>query len=312
MDTGLINGTNVYGNNGSSSSTGKHFSTNFVEGTSYRLRLVNVAIDTHFKFSIDNHTMTVIETDWVPIVPYTTTTLNIAMGQRYDVIVKADQGAIATDFWMRAIPQLACSTNNATDNIRGVVHYGSSTGTPTTTGYSYTDECVDELYTSLVPHVRQNVGPSSISEIKDVNATKNAEGLFRWTVGGTAMNVDWNNPVRLHFILITIIPTNHFQTFSQLLENTQTPFTNTSNAIELPNANQWVHVLVTTPIPVPHPIHMHGHDIFVLAQGTGNYSSSVPLKLDNPPRRDVALLPANGYLVIAFETNNPGAWVLHW
>lgn len=92
----------------------------------------------------------------------------------------------------------------------------------------------------------------------------------------------------------------------------QTKFTNTSNAIELPNANQWVHVLITTQIPVPHPIHMHGHDIFVLAQGVGNYSSSVPLKLDNPPRRDVALLPAGGYLVIAFETNNPGAWLLHW
>lgn len=194
MDNGLINGTNVYGND----ATGKRFSTNFVEGTSYRLRLVNVAIDTHFKFSIDNHTMTVIEADWVPIVPYTTTTLNIGMGQRYDVIIKADQGAFATDFWMRAIPQAACSSSAATNNIRGVVHYGSSTGTPTTTGYSYTDECVDEPYTSLVPHVRQTVGPSSISEIKEVNATKNSEGLFRWTLGGTSMNIEWGNPVRFH------------------------------------------------------------------------------------------------------------------
>ena len=35
------------------------------------------------------------------------------------------------------------------------------------------------------------------------------------------------------------------------------------------------------------------------------------LKRDNPPRRDVALLPANGYLVIAFKSDNPGAWLLH-
>lgn len=197
LDTGLINGTNVFGN----FTTGKRFSTNFVEGTSYRLRLVNVAVDTHFKFSIDNHTMTVIEADWVPIEPYTTTTINIAMGQRYDVIVKADQGATATDFWMRAIPQVACSINNSTDNIRGIVHYGSSTGTPATRGYSYKDECIDEPYVNLVPHVRRTVGLSSISEVKDVNATKNAEGLFRWTLGGSTMNVEWGNPASLVFLI---------------------------------------------------------------------------------------------------------------
>lgn len=49
----------------------------------------------------------------------------------------------------------------------------------------------------------------------------------------------------------------------------------------------------------------------ILAQGTGTYGSSVALNLDNPPRRDVALLPAAGYLVIAFETDNPGAWLMH-
>ena len=35
------------------------------------------------------------------------------------------------------------------------------------------------------------------------------------------------------------------------------------------------------------------------------------LNLNNPPRRDVALLPANGYLVLAFKSDNPGSWLLH-
>lgn len=35
------------------------------------------------------------------------------------------------------------------------------------------------------------------------------------------------------------------------------------------------------------------------------------LNLSNPPRRDVAMLPGGGYLVIAFETDNPGAWLMH-
>lgn len=52
--------------------------------------------------------------------------------------------------------------------------------------------------------------------------------------------------------------------------------------------------------------------VYVVASGTGTYdSSTVTLNLDNPPRRDVAVLPASGYLVLAFETDNPGAWLMH-
>jgi FtsP/CotA-like multicopper oxidase with cupredoxin domain len=74
MTTGLINGLNAY--NGS----GTRFEGTFESGTRYLLRVVNGAIDTHFKFSIDSHTMTAIGSDFVPIVPYTTDVLDITMG----------------------------------------------------------------------------------------------------------------------------------------------------------------------------------------------------------------------------------------
>jgi FtsP/CotA-like multicopper oxidase with cupredoxin domain len=141
LDNGLINGTNVYGDDDSSTQTGSRLSINVTSGQTYRLRIINAAIDTHWKFSLDNHTLTVMANDLVPIEPYNTTVLNIAIAQRYDVIVTADQESVATDFWMRAIPQAACSDNDSTDNIKAVVHYDASTATPSTTGYSYTDEC---------------------------------------------------------------------------------------------------------------------------------------------------------------------------
>jgi FtsP/CotA-like multicopper oxidase with cupredoxin domain len=81
LDNGLINGTNVYQAAGSTTQTGSRFTTAFVPAVSYLFRLVNGAIDTHFKFSIDNHTMTVIASDFVPIQPYETTVLDIAMGK---------------------------------------------------------------------------------------------------------------------------------------------------------------------------------------------------------------------------------------
>lgn len=80
MDTALINGKNVYGEDGAHNQTGSRFETRVKEGMSYRFRLVNAAVDTHFKFSIDNHTLTVIAMDFVPVKPYQTDILNIAMG----------------------------------------------------------------------------------------------------------------------------------------------------------------------------------------------------------------------------------------
>lgn len=99
---GLINGTNTYNESGS------RFETTFEAGKRYRLRLVNAAADQHFRFMIDNHTLEVISTDFVPIVPYNTTDVSIGMGQRYDVIVEA-KDLTEGSFWLRAIPQETCS-----------------------------------------------------------------------------------------------------------------------------------------------------------------------------------------------------------
>lgn len=61
-----------------------------------------------------------------------------------------------------------------------------------------------------------------------------------------------------------------------------------------------------------HPIHLHGHDFWVVAQDVGTYTAGVTaLNTVNPPRRDVASLPGNGYLAIAFKLDNPGAWLIH-
>lgn len=77
LDNGLINGTNTF------DGSGKRFTTSFVSGTSYRLRIINSAIDTHWKFSIDGHTLQVIAADFVPIVPYTANYINIGMGMYF-------------------------------------------------------------------------------------------------------------------------------------------------------------------------------------------------------------------------------------
>lgn len=96
----------------------------------------------------------------------------------------------------------------------------------------------------------------------------------------------------------------------QLFASEETPdFTKSSGVIELPGAHEWVYLMINTSIPVAHPIHLHGHDFFVLAQGSNPWDGRV--QTVNPPRRDTAMLVGNGYLLIGFETDNPGAWLMH-
>ncbi|KAF2807959.1 laccase Lcc4 [Mytilinidion resinicola] len=286
MTTGLINGLNAY--NGS----GTRFEGTFESGTSYLLRVVNGAIDTHFKFSIDNHTMTVIAADFVPIVPYATDVLDITMGQRYDVIVTADQDT--ANYWMRAIPQSECSNNDDSDNIRAIIRYdSSSTDDPTSTAYDYTDDCIDEDVSDLVPFLSQTV-VSPTGDDLTVAVGKNANNLFRWQIGTDSFAVEWADPTILQ------------------VYNGETSWSDEECVYNLSTSEQWVYWVIETTIPVPHPIHLHGHDFFILASGEfETYSDSVTLNTDNPPRRDVATLPTSGYLVIAFLTDNPGVWLMH-
>lgn len=62
-----------------------------------------------------------------------------------------------------------------------------------------------------------------------------------------------------------------------------------------------------------HPIHLHGHDFVILAQSSNpfHYGGTYGLDLNNPARRDVVMLPANGFVIIAFKSDNPGTWLMH-
>lgn len=89
MDTGLLNGKNVWNPpsaNGTNSTTtplsGKRLSfPNIQKGKKYRLRIVNAAIQSTYKVSLDSHTFQVIAADFVPITPYTESILPINIGK---------------------------------------------------------------------------------------------------------------------------------------------------------------------------------------------------------------------------------------
>jgi len=236
---GLINGLNVYGDGGS------RFQTKFESEKSYRLRLVNTAIDTMFRFGIDNHTLTVIAADFVPIVPFETDMINVGIGQRYDVIVKADQ--TPGNYWMRSIPQLTCSSNEMTLNIKGIVTYDDiAVADPTTDAYEYDDNCNDTPKESLVPFVSIDAGDASTQEVMQLGLSI-VNSFFKWTLNNNTFLSDWGEPSKSSQVhsktSVVFKEANRPIALEKVLTNGSI-FNPEENIITLNEANAWTYLII--------------------------------------------------------------------
>lgn len=296
-DNALINGTML----NPSGTGGAYNKVTLTSGKKYRLRLINTSVDNHFRVSLDNHNLTVIQTDFVPTQPYVAEWIFIGIGQRYDVIIDANQAV--DNYWFRAEVMTACGSNNNNGNIMSIFSYaGAADANPTSTGTTAPQNCNDE--SGLIPYVVKNVDSTNfLSEYEtldvllDFGIASNGQSVAQWNVNGSVIDVDWEDPTLKY------------------VEDGNTTFATDLNLIQLPEANKlhfWIiQAIAGNVATVPHPIHLHGHDFYLLGSGTGNFSDPSSLQYSNPPRRDVAMLPAGGWLVLAFETDNPGAWLMH-
>ncbi|CAL4979169.1 unnamed protein product [Urochloa decumbens] len=62
------------------------------------------------------------------------------------------------------------------------------------------------------------------------------------------------------------------------------------------------------------PMHLHGHDMFVLAQGVGDYDAARDVaryNLVDPQVKNTVLVPRLGWVAIRFVADNPGVWYMH-
>ena len=296
---------------------------NFSKGTSYKISLVNTAVSTHFTFWIDGHDFYVVATDFVPIKPYQTDTINIAIGQRYDIIIIAKdekETMPSTNYWIHARD---CKNVAQRSNL-GIIRYNPNdknfplSAPPDRLCYG----CLDEESKHLVPVLSRTVGNSSNPYGTDdttlevalqgfPNAQDKNSVLHKWILKDSSFYLDWREP---SLSLLTING-----------DKMDDPFPKDYNPVFVDEAREsWVYFLIEgnftqkdqkiykLQAPVAHPIHVHGHDFVILASGNYTYDpATVKINLNNPPRRDVALLPVNGFLLIAFQVNNPGTWLMH-
>lgn len=303
-DNILINGTNVFGTNGNNT-TGQYNRITLTKGKKYRLRLINTSTNDNFKVGLDGHKLTVIAADFVPLKPWDTDWLMIGIGQRYDVIINANKNI--DSYWFHAVPQVGCSSNQVANAVSIFTYAGANNTTPsaaTRNNAPPTNNDCSDPNNQLIPYVKLNVptnGTLPQSARLDVGfailQNQINQTQIQWLLNETAIEARWDKP-----------------TLEYVLENNSS-FPREANIIQLPTRNTWsywvIQAVATIAPPVAHPIHLHGHDFYVLGAGTGIFDNTQSLKYDNPPRRDVAMLPPSGWLVLAFITDNPGAWLMH-
>ncbi|EON97697.1 putative diphenol oxidase protein [Phaeoacremonium minimum UCRPA7] len=97
----------VYDNAGTCTG-GQLYSTSIRPNSSVRLRLINHSSFMSFWFSIDNHTMEIVEIDGIEVEPIASRGVYVNIGQRYSVIVNANQ--TSGNYYMRATLPQTCFT----------------------------------------------------------------------------------------------------------------------------------------------------------------------------------------------------------
>ncbi|KAF2873996.1 multicopper oxidase-domain-containing protein [Massariosphaeria phaeospora] len=290
-DNLLVNGSMT------SASGGQYAVTTLTPGKTHLLRLTNTGINNYVHVGLDGHKFTVIAADLTPIVPYETSSVVLAVGQRYDVLISANQ--TVGNYWLRVGTGGRCDGPNANAaNIASIFRYdGASDSLPTSNATTpLPTGCYDE--TNLVPFIDTQI-PQEVPDNLTVGFTNTAaeSNLVQWTINGSPMLIDFTRP-----------------TIQQVIDG-NTSYNQAENVFAIGEAHQfqyWVIQQSNTTPPLPHPIHLHGHDFFILESGSTPWTGDISrLKVDNPVRRDTATLPAGGYLVLAFESDNPGAWLMH-
>jgi FtsP/CotA-like multicopper oxidase with cupredoxin domain len=207
----LVNGKGTF-NTSASQSTGSKFETCFTPGKKHLLRLVNGAISSDYRFSIDNHVITVIATDFVAIKPYNTTSLFMGIGQRYTVVVQALESR--QDHWLRTIPASNGCSNFGNPqllaNATGIIRYqgtNSCLSPPVIPPTNASTACVDEPMSSLHPIVPWIVDPHPLNDLEkdsfyaDLQTGANTDRLANyshWFLKDEPLWLDFGNPTILN------------------------------------------------------------------------------------------------------------------
>lgn len=269
----------------------------FTSGKTYRLRLINGSAEALLRFSIDNHNMTVMANDFVPIRPYTTDQVTLGVGQRTDIIVKANLPAGSSVFMRSLISSCSLvAPTTQTEALAAIFYNGADeTKTPSSNPTLINDTlCGNDPLSKTIPAYPfpATSAPATTEQI-DMRIGMNETNHTLWYMSNSSFRANYDHPILL----------------LAKLGNTSYPNDPQWNVYDM-GTNSSVRVFVNNTSPTSHPMHLHGHNFNILAEGAGEWDGTIQ-HIENTQRRDVQVVQPFGYMVFQYNTDNPGVWPFH-
>ncbi|KAJ2718515.1 ferroxidase fet3 [Coemansia sp. Benny D115] len=284
----------------------------FKPGKTYRLRFVNMATTEWFKFNIPGHKLQVIEADGVYSTPLTVDGLDLSPGQRYSVLVTAQD------------------TDKYNYNYN-VTLYASFL--PNIKGFN------PRYYQGLVEYrkgasVKETKEPKDFVWAHDINLSAlsgekplDVDRSITLTVGATQyLNGEFHDVINNITYAPPVIPSLYSALSMGKLATNESLYGPQTHAVVLKYMDN-IELVIRNPNTLAHPLHLHGHSFQIVeygpvdvpkpVSGTDSPTADIPpipvtkFTGSAPMIRDTMLIPEGQYIKLRFKADNPGAWALH-
>ena len=282
-----------------------------LHGKYLKIRVLNTGMSGTQIFHVENHVMVVIETDGILVKPFVLNTLSLAVGQRYTIIVKLEDG----EEFLRII--------NGCNKMMGYF---------TKELYLVRDHTVME---KLMAN-SHTVSLPSINSLPGINKNE----LFRELTPIPSSGA--TSPLTTK--LLTDISSHYsfdyrYNSDASTIEKYGTGMYNMEgktfqeyqqSPINFGVVGKTVEVIINSVDHMRHPWHLHGHQFQLVSIGTGREGS---LNKDHqsgrawqkyqedmkywqetgtvPVVRDSINIPGGSFAVIRFRLDTPGSWLFH-
>ncbi|KAG9650909.1 hypothetical protein KCU64_g8903, partial [Aureobasidium melanogenum] len=269
------------------------------------LNLVNSGAVSALRVSLDAHTMFVYAADGLYVKLQEVKVLHMELGQRYSVMIRLDQ--VPGNYYLRFSTFPSGDMQQVLEG-QAIVAYSGSNSTmdvmedPAMTwtyinGSAKADDSV--LRSQALSPFEDNYSPPAGPADQTISLAINQTDIVTWMVAPAPftepkvpiiygdVSDGWESNTTMHLPL------------------------NSTIDIVMRISNQSMDMM-------GHPMHLHGHKFWVLGSGVGSFPfASVQdappslINLRDPPYRDTTSLPSQGWAVIRYVTDNPGAWMFH-
>ncbi|CCH41015.1 Laccase-4 [Wickerhamomyces ciferrii] len=336
-DNGLIQGSNVFSKPDDyykpefEQIYSNHHVFKFKPDTRYRLRLINVGFFADLDFSIDNHPLTIIEADGTLVKPLDLEVLNIAVAQRYSVIINTNQSSDNNMFWMHAKLNHYCFGHDnpwLNTDTKALVTYTDhqqeynnlisslpESLQPNTSEYSTsTDPLCKELDESLLHPLIPDKPPLNYKHHFRLDASffigayQLDRGFFNST---TYRPLKTSSTLYKQISNVSNDDESWFETKASIPWDDQFII----NINERNPEDQVVDILINNLDDGAHPFHIHGYKFWILRASSGNFKFDHYYEIDPNKeeymKRDTVNIPGYGYALLRIVADNPGVWPLH-